>query len=88
MSNAPTLWNIHQTIELDCAPGTPRPDTYIKDVLADTGLPIRDTISRWFGNWKWDYSDIPADQWNAVQPLLKERIIALHRKGCIRYGSW
>ena len=34
-----------QTIELDCAPMTPRPDTYIKGVLKGTGLKAGEPIS-------------------------------------------
>lgn len=77
-----------QTIELDCAPGTPRPDSYIAGVIQNTGLPLRDPVGNFFGNWTWDYSDVPADTWKAIQPTLKERVIALYNSGRIRYGSW
>ena len=77
-----------QTIELDCPPGWPRPGDLIADVIKDTGLPERENVGSFFGNWTWDYSDIPADQWEAVKPTLKERIVALYNAGRIRYGSW
>lgn len=77
-----------QTIELDCPPGGIRPGDLIKGVIAGTGLPHRDDVSRLFGNWVWDYSDIPADRWKQAQPILKERITALYTSGTIRYGSW
>jgi hypothetical protein len=77
-----------QTIELDCAPGLPRPGALIEGVLEGTGLPVRDTTSRFFGNWTWDYSDIPAEKWAEVKPILKQRIEALYHAGRIRYGSW
>ncbi len=77
-----------QTIELDCAPGTPRPGDLISSVVKDTGLPKRETVSRFFGNWMWDYSDIPKEKWLKIQPTLKERIEKLYHNGLIRYGSW
>jgi len=77
-----------QTIELDCAPGKLRPGDLIADVIAGTNLPERDTVSRFFGNWMWDYSDVPADQWKAARPVLEARITALYNDGLIRYGSW
>lgn len=77
-----------QTIELDCAPGTPRPDSYIDSVIKDTGLPSREPVSKFFGNWMWVYNDIPAEQWERVRATLKERITALYNAGRIRYGSW
>lgn len=77
-----------QTIELDCAPMTPRPDEYIEGVIEGTGLPLREKVSTFFGNWTWDYTDIDPAVWEAARPILKERIKALYHNGCIRYGSW
>lgn len=77
-----------QTIELDCAPGFPRPDSYIDAIIDGTGLERRETAARFFGNWTWDYSDVPSDKWEAIQPTLKERISKLYHSGQIRYGSW
>lgn len=76
-----------QTIELDCAPGNPRPDDLIEGVIAGL-LPQKDPISKLFGNWTWDYSDVSPEKWQEVQPTLKERITALYHGGFIRYGSW
>jgi hypothetical protein len=77
-----------QTIELDCAPGAPRPGDLIAGVLKGSGLEVRETVSRLFGNWVWDYSDVPAVTWAELQPLFKERITRLYKMGKIRYGSW
>lgn len=76
-----------KTIELDCAPGATRPGDLIGAVLKDTGLPVRDPISKVFGNWVWDYSDM-AETFTNAQPLLKERIENLYHSGAIRYGSF
>ena len=76
------------TIELDCAPGTPRPDALLPQVLAGTGLELDEPVSTFFGNWTWA---VPADQeekYLAAKPVLAERIKALYNAGAIRYGSW
>ena len=77
-----------QTIELDCPPGHPRPGDLIAGVINGTGLPKRETISRFFGNWRWDYSDIDPKVWAKIRPILKERVTMLYDIGQIRYGSW
>lgn len=77
-----------RTIELDCPPGDPRPGDLIADVIKDTILPLKDPVSRVFGNWTWDYTEIPEQEWNAIKPILAQRITALYNAGVIRYGSW
>jgi len=77
-----------KTIELDCPPGAPRPGDLIDSVIAGTGLPRKETNVRCFGNWQWDYSEIPDAVWETVRPTLRERIVKLYESGVIRYGSW
>lgn len=77
-----------QTIEIDCAPGPVRPGDLYVHVIAGLGLAEREPVSTFFGNWTWDYSDVPANEWAAVRPLLKSRITDLYNRGRIRYGSW
>jgi len=77
-----------QTIELDCPPGHPRPGDLYPGVIEGTGLPERKPVGMFFGNWTWDYNDLPRSEWERVQPILKERITALYERGMIRYGSW
>ena len=77
-----------QTINLDCAPGNPRPGDLIGGVIAGLDLPAREPVSKFFGNWCWNYSDIAEDVWNKARPVLKERITQLYNKGLIRYGDW
>ncbi len=77
-----------QTIELDCAPGAMRPGDLIGGVIAGLDLPARDPVSMFFGNWTWDYSDVPADKWAQTKPERQARITALYKAGFIRYGSW
>ena len=77
-----------QTIELDCEPGSLRPGDLIEDVIKDTGLPTREPCSKFFGNWVWDYTDIPADEWVKAKKFTGPKIEVLYHDGAIRYGSW
>ena len=76
-----------QVIELDCKPGDPRPGDLIDGVIESTGLPSRKDVSRFFGEWRWDYSDIAKDVWEKAKPILVKKNKALHRRGLIRFGS-
>jgi hypothetical protein len=80
------MWE--QIIELDCPPGDPRPGGLIEDAIKGAGLELRQDVSRFFGSWIWDYSDIPAERWERVRPILKRDITRLYRRKLIRYGSW
>ena len=77
-----------QTIELDCAPGGTRPGHLIEDVIKGLDLPLREPVSKVFGEWTWDYSDVPETTWEKAKPILEQRITALYNEGRIRYGSW
>jgi hypothetical protein len=77
-----------KTIDLDCSPGNPRPDKLIEGVIKDTGLPLKDPVSKFVGNFMWDYSELSDEEWMRIQPILKKRILKLHKRGVIRYGSW
>lgn len=79
---------MEKTIEIDCPPGNPRPGDLIADVIKDTGLPTKETNSRCFGNWCWDYSDVPDNVWEKARPIVKERLTALYNSGVVRYASW
>jgi len=79
---------LQQTIELDCAPGSPRPGDLIGGVIEGTGLQTKEPVAMFFGNWTYDYSEVPADEWAKIRPTIKARIEALYESGAIRYGSW
>jgi len=81
------------SIELDCAPGNPRPDDLISGVLEGTGLTVDmfDTASPFFGHQTWilrEHSEARDAVFSAQKPVFKERIAALYKQGLIRYGSW
>lgn len=78
-----------RSIELDCPPGSPRPGDLIEGVIKGLGLPWpKETTSRCFGNWKWEWPEVDWERWKEIQPILKERIRKLLDQGLIRYGSW
>ena len=77
-----------QTIELDCPPGSPRPGDLIDGVIEGTGLPSRESVSKFFGNWVWDYGDIPEEEWKEAKIIVEKRVTGLYNNGSIRYGSW
>lgn len=80
------------SIELDCAPGFPRPSAYIMSVVKGTCLETitdpENPTSKFFGNWMWTYPNISNETWKEMEGLLKFRIVRLYQKGKIRYGSW
>jgi hypothetical protein len=85
---------LEKTIELDCAPGYPRPGDLIPAVVAGTILESMTTpefIDKhrpFFGNATYDYSAVTDDEWLEVKPTIQERVEALYSRGSIRYGSW
>lgn len=77
-----------QTIEIGCPPGNPRPGDLLPGVLKDTGIPVKESASRCFGDWGWDYSEISSQVWDAANPIIEKRLSELYNKGVIRYASW
>jgi len=79
------------SIELDCAPMSPRPDSYIGGVLEGTGLSVDDfeEPSKSFVNWTWTLkSEEKRQKFIDAKPTFEARIKSLHTRGHIRYGSW
>ncbi len=76
-----------QTIDLDCPPGSIRPNDLIEGVLAGTGL-TTSPVSTFFGAACYSF-DVDREVWvTTIQPVIKPRIEALYHSGVIRYGSW
>lgn len=79
-------------ISLDCAPGTPRPDTYYAMCLKCAGIAVDkvpEPRNKFFGCWDWDKTYEVPDGTDR-----KELISAIHTKqeelysnGYIRYAS-
>lgn len=80
------------SIELDCAPGNPRPDDLFAGVLKDTGFDVVDfdTPAPFFGHQIWILKESANkdDMFAKAKPVFKERVTALYNSGLIRYGTW
>lgn len=78
-----------QQIEIDVAPFSgPRPDELLSSVLQDTALPLRQSTSRIFGCWLFDYTDIDPEVYAEARPIIEKNLRQLYDSGMIRYGSW
>jgi hypothetical protein len=82
--------NETNTVEIDCPPGTPRPDDLFPDVIKGTGLAVEDfdLVSKVFGNFTWELKAQKNDLYKKAKNTIGERIKALYSQGKIRYGSW
>ena len=79
------------SIEIDCAPMTPRPETYFEGVIKDTGLTSDDfhPPAKWFGNWKWILKNEDKQEvYRNAKPTMKTRLENLYNSGAVRYASW
>jgi hypothetical protein len=80
-----------RSIELDCAPGSPRPDDLFPGVIADTGLEEEDfeIVSKVFGNWEFALKNkSKIKEFDEAKSTFEKRVTALYKSGKIRYGSW
>lgn len=77
-----------KTIEIDCAPGAPRPDCYYKVICEKLNIEYAEPISRFFGNWTWVLPDLTDEQVKLYDEIVPTYIKGLYEKGHIRYGSW
>lgn len=81
-------------IEIDCAPGTPRPNSYLGPALRMIDYNYGDTLPKYnnsfFGNWTWDLTDeVPEDYSpNEHTNALREYFVDLDEKGLTRYSTW
>lgn len=73
------------TVEIDCAPLTPRPDKYFEYICKEIlHLEYYEPISKFFGYWTWKVK-----YFNEEQPKrIKEYLTEQYNNGLIRYASW
>jgi hypothetical protein len=82
---------MRKSIELDCPPGAPRPWELIGYVTEGTGIVLDESDlapGAIFGYREWVFPTLTDEEWKAIQPTLKARIVGLHEQGVIRAGSW
>lgn len=72
-------------IGIDCAPATPRPDTYIETVAKMFGVTnIPDPESKAFGAWTWRFNGVPEEVWLSIKVEVKGYFENLYSNGYIR----
>jgi hypothetical protein len=76
-----------QEIHLECPPGEPRPGDLIAELIDGTGLSVRKDVSRVYGHWTWDYSDVPRSVWDSAVPSIERRMRYLSKTGVICAGG-
>lgn len=78
---------IFKRINIDCAPGSIRPDNILCRAIKETSLLETDftEVSRCFGNWTWT---IPMDKYMPHQKAIGEKLKAFYEMGAIRYAAW
>lgn len=77
---------VQTTVEIDCAPGEPRPDLYFEHIwknILKRSEEVPQPVSKFFGNWTWEVR-YTKDEQSKVAEYIKD----LYHCGCIRYGSW
>ena len=81
---------MNRSIELDCAPGQPRPTDLIAGVVRDTPLQkhLKEPALQFFGHARWHFPDATRKEWNEAKKPVQRRIRKLYEEGKIRYGSW
>lgn len=70
-------------IGIDCAPGAPRPDRYIKGACELIGAEVNEPTAKLFGAWQWT---VQCDAYDSDK--LKGYFDALCEKGRIRGAEW
>ena len=83
-----TKRKLHQFIVLGGASMQTDPEDVLRASLKDTDLPLRQPISKVFGNWRFDYSDIASATWEASEKTVQRNLATLRAAGSIRYCSW
>lgn len=75
-----------QEVHIECPPREPRPGDLIAGIIKGTGLPLREDVAefRLFSHWKWEYHDIPRENWEAAVPIMFRRLKRLYKKQAIR----
>jgi len=77
-----------QVIVIDCAPFTSRPDEVLPMALRNTVLTPRESTSRSFGEWIFEYNDIAPDVWKTTREIVGRNLEEMYNVGVIRYAEW
>lgn len=79
-------------LEIDCAPGSARPDAILKMILSsiDTDLTFDDfkLTHCCFGEWTFRYKKAKEAIYKEARPKIGEQLKTLTAEGAIRYAHW
>lgn len=89
MADKPALSDKY-SIEIDCAPGTPRPDTVLPLALANTEMKVEDfeRTSTFFGNWTYVPLLEKEELYKKSQNTIKQNLNKAYDEKRCRYCSW
>jgi hypothetical protein len=78
------------SIEIDCAPGTMRPDGHFSNMCGQLGISEMwfHSPSKFFGNWEWVVKESHRSDYKSKQDQIETYLTALYKNGYIRYASW
>jgi hypothetical protein len=78
------------TIEIDCAPFSTRPDEHFKNMCTDLDMQLEGfkLVSKFFGNYTWEILPFYEEIYKSKQHLVKDWLTKLHNNGRCRYASW
>ena len=78
-----------QYLILDAPPVRRRPDDLLRVLLNDTDISYREPTVRSFGEWTFEFDDVPPEAWRtALDATIVPGIRRLHASGNIRYAEW
>ena len=74
---------------IDCAPGSPRPDTFAGSVFEYLGVEYHEPYNKFFGAWEWNVDVNMTDkEWDTFDKWMKEKMDNLYENGRIRGARW
>ena len=78
------------SIEIDCPPFTPRPDTHFSNLCKECSIDAVwfNNPTKSFGNWEWTVKQEYEKNYQEKQSAVKNYLTSLYRSGSIRYASW
>lgn len=71
------------TIGIDCAPATPRPDSYIGKVFEMLEIEKCEPVSKLFGAWTWELI-VSKEKYLEKEEAIQKYMLDLYKKGRIR----
>lgn len=85
-------WSENCHLEIDCAPGSARPDAILAIVLSsiNTTLTSDDfkVVGTFFGEWTFALKKEKEAAYKAAKKEIGDQLKTLNAQGAIRYASW